>query len=77
MLSYTDFLAGQEHHKDLLQEAERERLIRAAGLRQSGNRRLHWKVANWIGAQLVEWGWKLQRYGTASSPCYSQVTGCQ
>jgi hypothetical protein len=77
MLSYTDLLARQEHYKDLLQAAEHERLIRATGLRQPGNQRLHRKVAGWIGAQMVSWGWKLQHYGTPSPLCRPQVAGCQ
>ena len=76
MLSYTDFLAYQEHYKDLLRELEHERLIRAAGRRQPGNWKLRRKVAGWIGAQMVRWGCKLQSYGTAPSAC-SQVAGCQ
>ena len=69
MLSYRDFLVRQEHYKDLLQEAEHERLIQAAGLRQPGNWRLHRKFASWIGSQMVTWGWKLQSYGTnATTP---------
>ena len=69
MLSYQDFLTRQEHYKDLLQEAEHERLIQAAGLRQPGNWKLHRKVAGWIGTQMVRWGWKLQSYGTnATTP---------
>ena len=70
MLSYKDFLVQQEHYKDLLQEAEYERLIRDAGLQQPGNRRLHRKVVNWIGIQMVKWGGKLQSYGNnAATPC--------
>jgi chromosome condensin MukBEF MukE localization factor len=76
MLSYIGFLVCQEHYKDLLQEAEHERLIRAVGLRQLGNQRTHRKIANWIGAQMVRWGYRLQRYGTAPLPCYPQVAGC-
>ena len=77
MLSYTDFLAYQEHYKELLREVEHERLIRAAGLRHSGNWRLHRKVADWIGEQMVSLGCKLQRYGTAPPSCGPQVAGCQ
>ncbi|MFB0535404.1 MAG: hypothetical protein ACETWR_10515, partial [Anaerolineae bacterium] len=64
MLSYTDFLVRQEQYKDLLREAERERLIRAAGLRRPGNWSLHQKIAGWLGTQMAGWGCKLQRYGT-------------
>jgi len=75
MLGHKDLLVQREHYKDLLQEAEHERLIRAAGLRQPGNRRLHRKVAGWIGAQMVKWGWKLKSYGTAPPPSCLQVAG--
>ena len=68
MLSYRDLLVRQEHYKDLLQEAEHERLIQAAGLRQPGNWRLHRKFAGWIGSQMVKWGGKLQSYSTNATP---------
>jgi hypothetical protein len=65
-----DLTVQRERYKDLLREAEKERLIRAAGLRQSGHRRLGRTVAGWLGAQMVKWGRKLQRYSTAP-PSYS------
>jgi hypothetical protein len=74
MLSYIDFLVTQEQYKDLLREAEHERLIQAAGLRQSGSWRLHRKVAGWIGARMVRWGRKLQSYGT--TPPLAQSDSC-
>jgi len=77
MLRYTDFLVRQEHDKELLQEAERERLIRSAGVRQSSNWRPYRKAAGWVGAQMVSWGYKLRSYGTAPSACDPQVAGCQ
>lgn len=76
MLRYLDFLVRRERYKELLQEAEQERLIRAAGLLRPGNWRLRRKVANWVGAQMVSWGCKLQRYGIASPSCCPQVAGC-
>ena len=76
MLGHKDLLVQREHYKDLLQEAEYERLIRAAGLRQPGNWKLRRKVAGWIGDQMVSWGHKLQSDGTAPSAC-GQVAGCQ
>jgi hypothetical protein len=69
MLSYTDSLVRQEQYKDLLREAERERLIRSAGLRQPANWKPHRKFADWIGDQMISWGYKLQSYGTTSSAC--------
>jgi hypothetical protein len=77
MLSYRDLLFRQEQYKDLLREAERERLIRAAGLRRTGNWKLHRKVSDWVGAQMVRWGYKLRSYGTAPSACDPQVARCQ
>lgn len=73
MLSYTDFLVRQEQYKDLLWEAEHERLIQAAKHRQPGNQRLHRKVVGWIGIQMVRWGWKLQHYSTTPSIRYPQA----
>lgn len=67
-----DFRVAQERYKDLLREAERERLIRAAGLRQPRNWGLHRKLLSWIGDRMVGWGWKLQRYGVALPPCCPQ-----
>jgi hypothetical protein len=69
MMNYADFLVRQEHDKELLQEAERERLIRAAGLQQPGNWKLYRRVVDWIGAQMISWGYKLQRYGAEPSAC--------
>jgi hypothetical protein len=77
VLSYIDLLFRQEQYKDLLREAEQERLIRVAGLRHSGNWKLHRKVADWVGAQMVSWGYRLRSYGTAPSACDPQVAGCQ
>ena len=55
---------------DLLREAEQEWLIQAVVFREPGNWRLHRKIVNWIGIQMVKWGRKLQRYGTVPSLCY-------
>ena len=76
MLRYLDFLVRQEHYKELLQEAEQERLIRSVGLRQPGNWRPYRKAAGWVGVQMVSWGYKLRSYGTAPSACDPQVAGC-
>ncbi len=77
MSSYIDLLFRQEQYKDLLREAEQERLLRTARLRHSGNWKPHRKVAHWVGAQMVSWGYKLRSYGTAPSACDPQVAGCQ
>jgi hypothetical protein len=77
MVSYTDFQIHQERYIEFLQEAEQERLIRASGLRQSGNWKLPRKVADWIGEQMISWGHKLQSYGATPSPNCPQVARCQ
>lgn len=69
MWNFMDFFM-QEKYKDLLREAEHERLIQAAGLRQPGGWALLRKAIGWIGVQMVRWGSKLQRYGTPPSSCY-------
>ena len=76
MVSYTDFQIHQERYREFLQEAEQERLIRASGLRQSGNWKLPRKVAERIGGQMISWGYKLQGFDTAPSAC-GQVAACK
>lgn len=44
--TYRDFHIRQEQYKDLLREAERERLIRAAGLQSPGLREVVRAVVN-------------------------------
>jgi hypothetical protein len=75
--NYNDFLVAQERHKDRLHEAERRLLIRDARLLQAGNRRVQRKVAGWIGDQMVNWGYKLQDYGTPAMACCPQVPACR
>jgi hypothetical protein len=71
----TDLLARREQCKDLLREAEDYRLIQSAGLLQSRRWELHRKVAGWIGAQMVRWGWKLQSYGKTPPSRRPQTAG--
>jgi hypothetical protein len=54
-----EFIA-YERHKDLLQEAERMRLINAVQRQQANDRAASRKLTNWIGAQMVQWGLRLQ-----------------
>ena len=56
---FTYEMVNKERHKDRLREVERQRLIQAAGLEQSGNIERLEKVANLIGIQMVRWGSKL------------------
>ena len=73
MVSYSDPLVRQEQYKDLLREAERERLIRTDGLRQPGHWKMQRKVARWIAAQMVRWDCRLQRHSRTPPLCCPQV----
>ena len=57
-----DYLVNKERQKDRLREIERQRLIRVAGLQQSGHNVWVGKVADWIKTRLMRWGSKLQRH---------------
>ncbi len=57
---YTIFMIARARHKELLQEAERERLFRTAGFRQPANIGRLWQVAGQLGARIIKWGLKLQ-----------------
>ena len=57
-----EFLARQEHYKDLQREAEQARLVEVARLQQSGMKTtIHRKLLGWISDQLIRWGLKLQQ----------------
>lgn len=60
MLSEKDMLAWQEHHKDLLREAERDRIAHLA-LAQKRQMHLHRRALAWLGSHFVAWGCNLQR----------------
>jgi len=68
MLSYTDFLASQEHYKDLRREVERYRLIRQVLAGRERRDRFHCRALTWLGRRLVAWGWRLQeRYSAVAA----------
>lgn len=71
MFPYNDYMLGRERQKALLQEAEHERLVRAARRQQSNNRGFHRKSASWLGAHMVKWGQRLERVGAVDEPCSS------
>ena len=60
MSDYTILMIARARHKEMLQEAERERLIRAAGFQQPANMGRLWPVADQLGARIIKWGLKLQ-----------------
>ena len=50
----------RERHQQIRQEAERERLFRAAGFQQPANIGRLWQVAGQPGTPIIKWGLKLQ-----------------
>lgn len=66
-----DFQVRQEQYKDLLREAEQERLIKTARLHNNfGSRKLNLSITNWLGTKLVDWGMNLQQSNPAVTPAY-------
>jgi hypothetical protein len=63
-----DYLARKERCKDLLREAEHERLIQTIRAKQPGSQRWHWRVANWIRTRMEEYRSKLQGHDPVSPP---------
>lgn len=62
MLSDKDLLMMQEHHKDLLREAEIERLLRRAREEMPREPNLLSRGLGWLGQQLVHWGCLLEKH---------------
>jgi len=60
-----DFLVTKERYKDMLREAEQERLIRAAGIRPGIAGRLYHVAADWLSTQIIRLGCALARPSTA------------
>jgi hypothetical protein len=60
MLNEKDVYLGQEHYKELLRQAERERMIRQA---LAANKRVGFRerALAWLGGYFVAWGCYLQR----------------
>lgn len=51
-----DFQARQEQYKDLLKDAQKQRLIN----RQASKVKKNGPVTNWLGRELVKWGSRLE-----------------
>jgi hypothetical protein len=68
-----DFLVTRERYKDLLREAEQERLIQAAGIGPGLAGRLYRVAADWLGTQIVRLSCALARPSTAPA-CQLQGT---
>jgi hypothetical protein len=49
-----------ERHRDLLRQAERNRLIKAVQQQHATDRRRSRTITTWLGVKLVTWGIRLQ-----------------
>ena len=68
MANWIDFAVKQEQHKDLLREAERERLVRAALAGRRKRTRVFGPLLVWVGNRLIAWGrWLQARSGSLES----------
>lgn len=73
MLDWGNFLIGQEHRKDLLREAERERLARQSLAGRERSDSLYGRTLIWLGRRMVAWGKHLQEHYGDASPAPNSV----
>ena len=68
MANWIDIVVKQEQYKDLLREAERERLVRAARAGRRRRSRVAGPLLAWLGSLLIALGRRLQaRFGPLES----------
>jgi len=73
VLRWSDIAVQQERYRDLLREAETERLLRTAKDPTQSNHRFYGRALTWLGQRLVAWGLSLQkRFDTAAPASVSQ-----
>jgi hypothetical protein len=60
MLNEKDVFTWQEHYKDLMREAERDRIAHQA-LAHKPHIHLHQRALAWLGSYFIAWGCNLQR----------------
>ena len=61
-----DYLVRKERYEDMIREAERIRLVQAAGIVPHSEGKIFRRLAGWLGRQLIKLGSRLKRYGTIS-----------
>ena len=78
MFTWSNVLVHQERRRELLREADEERLARQALAGRGGRRRFYCRALIWLGRRLVAWGYRLQaRYGVAATvPGALRVASC-
>ena len=66
MLNWYEVLVLEERNRDMLREAENQRLVRQALAGRQARAGIHCRALSWLGRHLVDWGCFLQqRYGIA------------
>jgi len=67
MLGHNDILIQEERSRELLRQAEHERLLRQILGSRNQQHRLYRRALSWLGSRMVDWGQGLQeRYGRAA-----------
>ncbi len=67
MIDWLGLMDRQERYKEILREAERDRLVQQVLAGRERRDRFYRPALAWLGCRLVEWGKSLQqRYGTPS-----------
>ena len=67
---------AREHQATLLEEAEQQRLLKIITTQPASGDTTTWPIRCWLGAQLVEWGFKLQGYRAAPLPQLLECEPC-
>ena len=62
MYPFDTYVMARIRQDELLQQAERARLLQT--VRPRSNWRLRQQYANWLGTHMVKWGQKLEQFGT-------------
>jgi hypothetical protein len=70
-----EFVA-RERRQAFLEAAEQYRLRKIVAAQQTTGDTTTWHLRCWLGAQLVEWGFKLQGYRVASLPQLPEREPC-
>ena len=61
----TNYETLQRGREEILRQAERERMARAATRKQRRQRKYSLEFANWLGVHLVSWGHRLEQLGVS------------
>jgi len=71
MLSHQDLLLHQARYQELVQRVDKERSLWQILARSKRRNRLHCRVLNWVGSQLVAWGRSLQERNSTTATVIS------